>query len=70
MNSSQAVRALVRELLENYRFPELMAYMAAAYYRYFNDPEFVGSMMARCEKQLQDTLGRDIQDRLCLERQR
>ena len=26
--------------LENYRVPELMAYLAACYYRYFRDPEF------------------------------
>jgi len=41
-----------------------MAYMAACYYRYFCDPEFVRQQLAWCEKQLQDTLGRDNQDRL------
>jgi hypothetical protein len=50
--------------LENYTVLELMAYMAACYYRYFRDPEFVRQQLAWCGKQLQDTLGRDIQDRL------
>jgi hypothetical protein len=52
------------EDLENYKVPELMAYLAACYYRYFRDPEFMRSMMARCKEHLQDTLGRDIEDRL------
>ena len=50
--------------LEDYTVPELMAYLAACYYRYFNDPEFVRSMMAWCKDHLQDTLGRDIENRL------
>ena len=44
--------------------PQLMGYLAACYYRYFRGPEFVRQQLAWCEKQLQDTLGRDIQDRL------
>jgi hypothetical protein len=50
--------------LEDYRVPELMAYMAACYYRYFRDPEFVRQQMDWCEQHLQKTLGRDIEDRL------
>jgi hypothetical protein len=50
--------------LANYAVPELMAYMAACYYRYFRDPEFVRQQMAWCEKHLQNTLGRDIENRL------
>jgi hypothetical protein len=46
--------------LEDYTVPELMAYMAVCYYRYFADPEFVRQQLAWCEKHL----GRDIQDRL------
>jgi hypothetical protein len=53
-----------QEDLANYVVPEPMAYMAACYYRYFRDPEFVRSMMAWCKEHLQDTHGRDIEDRL------
>jgi hypothetical protein len=41
-----------------------MAYLAACYYRYNRDPEFVRQQMEWCEKHLQNTLGRDIEDRL------
>jgi hypothetical protein len=44
--------------------PQLMAFLAACYYRWNRDPEFVRSMMDWCEKHLQNTLGRDIEDRL------
>jgi hypothetical protein len=44
--------------------PQLMGYLAACYYRYFRDPEFVRQQMAWCEANLQKTLGRDIEDRL------
>jgi hypothetical protein len=54
----------MRQDLENYKVPELMACLAACYYRYFADPEFVRQQMAWCEKHLQSTLGRDIEDRL------
>ena len=50
--------------LANYSVLELMAYLAACYYRYFRDPEFVRQQMAWCEMHLQNTLGRDIEDRL------
>ena len=49
---------------EDYHVPGLMAYLAACYNRYFRDPEFVRSLMAWCKEHLQDTLGRDIEDRL------
>jgi hypothetical protein len=44
--------------------PEMMAYLAACYYRYFRDPEFVRQQMNWCREHLQDTLGRDIEDKL------
>ena len=44
--------------------PQLMAYLAACYYRYNRDPEFVRQQMDWCREHLQDTLGRDIEDRL------
>jgi hypothetical protein len=44
--------------------PELMAYLAACYYRYDRDPEFVRQQMDWCRDHLQDSLGRDIEDRL------
>jgi hypothetical protein len=44
--------------------PELMAYLAASYYRYLRDPEFVRQQMDWCKANLQNTLGRDIEDRL------
>ena len=44
--------------------PQLMAYLAACYYRYNRDPEFVRQQMEWCKANLQDTLGRDIEDRL------
>jgi hypothetical protein len=50
--------------LENYTVPELMAYTAACYYRYLRDPAFVRQQMDWCEAHLQNTLGRDIEDRL------
>jgi hypothetical protein len=50
--------------LENYHVPELMAYLAACYYRYFRDPEFVRQQMDWCEQHPQKTLGRDIEDHL------
>jgi hypothetical protein len=39
-----------------------MAYLAACYYRYNHDPEFVRGMMDWCKEHLQDTLGRDIEE--------
>ena len=39
--------------------PQLMAYLAACYYRYNRDPEFVRQQMDSCREHLQDTLGRD-----------
>jgi hypothetical protein len=47
-----------------YEVPELMAVLAACYYRYFNDLEFVRQQMDWCERHLSDALGRDIEDRL------
>jgi hypothetical protein len=44
--------------------PQLMAYLAACYYRYFRDPEFVRQQMDWCREHLQDTLGRDIENKL------
>ena len=44
--------------------PQLMGYLAACYYRYFRDPEFVRQQMDWCKANLQNTLGRDIEDRL------
>jgi hypothetical protein len=44
--------------------PELMGYLAACYYRYLRDPEFVRQQMDWCRAHLQDTLGRDIEGRL------
>jgi hypothetical protein len=44
--------------------PRLMAYLAACYYRYNRDPEFVRQQMDWCKANLQHTLGRDIEDRL------
>jgi hypothetical protein len=44
--------------------PELMAYLAACYYRYNHDPEFVRQQMDWCRGHLQDTLGRDIENKL------
>ena len=38
--------------LANYKVPELMACLAACYYRYFADPEFVRQQMAWCKKHL------------------
>jgi hypothetical protein len=35
--------------LANYAVPEPMAYLAACYYRYFRDPEFVRQQMDWCE---------------------
>jgi hypothetical protein len=50
--------------LDNYSVPELMAFLAACYYRYFRDPEFVREQMDWCKANLQNTLGRDIEDHL------
>ena len=44
--------------------PELMAYLAACYYRYNHDPEFVRQQMQWCRDHLQNTLGRDIEKHL------
>jgi hypothetical protein len=44
--------------------PALMGYLAACYYRYLHDPEFVRQQMDWCKANLQNTLGRDIEDRL------
>jgi hypothetical protein len=44
--------------------PELMGYLAACYYRYNHDPEFVRQRMQWCRDHLQGTLGRDIEDKL------
>ena len=40
--------------------PQLMGYLAACYYRYFRDPEFVRQQMDWCKANLQNTLGRDM----------
>jgi hypothetical protein len=48
----------------NIPVPELMAYLAACYYRYNHDPEFVRQQLDWCREHLQDALGRDIEDRL------
>jgi hypothetical protein len=44
--------------------PEMMGYLAACYYRWNHDPEFVRQQMDWCKANLQNTLGRDIEDRL------
>jgi hypothetical protein len=44
--------------------PALMGYLAACYYRWKHDPEFVRQQMDWCRAHLQDTLGRDIEDKL------
>ena len=44
--------------------PQLMGYLAACYYRYNHDPEFVRQQMDWCRENLQDTLGRDIENKL------
>jgi hypothetical protein len=49
---------------EGYSVPGLMAYLAACYYRWNHDPEFVRQQMDWCDEHLQDTLGRDIEDKL------
>ena len=50
--------------LESVPVPQLMGYLAACYYRYNHDPEFVRQQMDWCDEHLQDTLGRDIEDKL------
>jgi hypothetical protein len=50
--------------VENIPVPQLMGYLAACYYRWNHDPDFVRQQMDWCRKHLQDTLGRDIEDRL------
>jgi hypothetical protein len=44
--------------------PQLMGYLAACYYRYLLDPEFVRQQMDWCKANLQNTLGRDIENKL------
>jgi hypothetical protein len=46
------------------RVPQLMGFLAACYYRWNHDPEFVRQQMDWCKANLQNTFGRDIEDRL------